>query len=220
MSGRGVDLAIVDLDTEQVTRLVVGTPVQYYAWSPDDSRVAYTVVKGWEANSQQTNYDLSVYNIAAGESRTLLTNARLSYGIEWHWSPDGGTIAYISSGQLGSGELILVSVEDGSVTTTIGEGTPNFGPGEGEYAPLWSADGTHLYAVGDGELWRVDAASGEGALLGQIAGWQIRAIVSPFQRPTLWSTDAGRTAWVLASEDDGDRARVIHPADPPNILRT
>jgi hypothetical protein len=46
-------LAILDLDTKAVTRLVENEPVRFYAFSPDGKSVAYTVLQGWEADSQQ-----------------------------------------------------------------------------------------------------------------------------------------------------------------------
>lgn len=206
---RAVDLAVLDLHTERITRLVKGAAVSYYAWSPDNRWVGYTIRKGSEPNSQQPIYDIVVHDVAGGESRTLVTDARLSYGIEWSWSPNSRAIAYISSGQLASGEIVIVSVDGGSVTGTTGADVPSFDPGDGEVAPLWSADGAQLYAVGDGQLWRVDAASGRVERVAAIDGWRIRALVSPFEQPTLWTTNRGRTAWVIASERDGGRAGIF-----------
>ena len=51
---------------------------------------------------------------------------------------------------------------------------PSFDPGEGEYAPVSDAKGDFFFAVGDGELWRVDAATGAGTAVGKIPGWKIR----------------------------------------------
>jgi len=51
-----VDLVLLDLETRTVVRLVEKTPVRMYALSPDNKQVAYTVLKGWEANTQQPNF--------------------------------------------------------------------------------------------------------------------------------------------------------------------
>ena len=100
----------------------------------------------------------------------------------------------------------MISVADGSSRTLKGEGVPSFDPGDGEYAPVWDARGENLYGVADSKLWRVDAGTGSGTAVGVIAGWNVRALVMPFGRPTLLTPDGGRTVWVLAKERDGGKA--------------
>lgn len=200
-----VDLALITLRTRQVTRLVERTAVRWYAWSPDERLVAYTVNKGWEANSAQTNFDLMVMSLEAGPPRPLATNLRMGYGVEWSWSPDSRSIAYIESGQLASGAIVVLSM-GGAERRLGGAGLPGFDPGDGEHAPLWSADGAHLFAVGNGELWRLDARSGPARAVGTVPGSRIRAIASPFGRPVIWSSDRGQTVWVVTRERTGSRA--------------
>ena len=193
------DLAILDLDSKKVSRLVEKTSVRFYGFSPDEKSVAYTVLKGWEANSQQPVLDIAVVDVATGQSRTLQSEIRLGYGIEWNWTPDGRNVAYIASGQLTKGPIIVVPVDGGPARTLKAEGVPSFDPGEGEYAPVSDAKGENFFAVGDGELWRVDAASGKGTAVGKIPGWKIRCLIQPFSRGTLLTPD-GRTVWVLARQ--------------------
>ena len=191
------DLALLDLKTKKVTRLVERTHVRFYGFSPDGKSVAYTVLKGWESNSQQPNLDIGVVDLASGQKRILQTNIRLGYGIEWNWTPDGKSIAYIASGQVTKGPIVVVPVAGGPARTLKAEGVPSFDPGEGEYAPVSDEKGENFYAVGDGELWRVDAATAKGAAVGKIPGWKIVSLVQPFSRGTLLTPD-GHTVWVLA----------------------
>jgi dipeptidyl aminopeptidase/acylaminoacyl peptidase len=206
------DLAVLDVRTGTVARLVQRTAVRAWAISPDGRQVAYTVLKGAEPNAQQANLDLAVVDLGGGASRTLAVNARLGYGIEWSWSPDGRSIAYISSGQLGTGEIVVLPVAGGTERVLKPAGAPNFGAGEGEYPPLWSADGGHLFATADGSLWRIDAVTGKGAAVANDANWLIRATVTPFGQSTIWSTDGGRTVWVVARNRAGTKAG-IHAID-------
>lgn len=203
------DLAILDLRTRTIARIAERTQPRFYAFSPDEKCVAYTVLKGWEANSQQPSFDLVVYDLARGTTRTLAKNIRLGYGMEWSWSPDSRYLACIASGQVTEGEIVVVSVTDGSAKTLKDKGVPSFAPGEGERPPLWDASGEHLYALGDGDLWRVDAASGRGTKVGSISGWEMRAIVTRPELPTIWSNDRGRTAWVTARERAGQKAGIL-----------
>jgi dipeptidyl aminopeptidase/acylaminoacyl peptidase len=166
-------------------------------------------MKGSEANTQQPIFDLVVLNLANGSTRTLATDIRLGYGIEWSWAPDSRSIAYISSGQRGNGEIVIVSATDGAERWLRAEGVPGIDPGEGEHPPLWSQDGEHLFAIGDGALWRVNAQSGQGTAVGSAPDWQIRAIVTPFGSPMIWSSDGGRTVWVSAARRGGGQSGIF-----------
>lgn len=215
-----VDLAVLDLRSRAVTRIVEGQPISSYAFSPDGTRVAYTVLKGHEPASQQPAFDLVVRELASGSTRTLGTNLRMGYGIEWSWSPDGRRIAWIPSGQSarlavaeGAAERIVVaSVPDGTVTSIDDPEAPTLDPGDGEQAPLWDRAGEHLYAVGDGELWEADLQAGALRRVAAIDGWRIRAIVSRPHRDTVWTTDDGRTLWAVARSEDGAESG-IHAID-------
>lgn len=201
------DLAILDCRDNSIVRLAEGMKPLWYAFSPDEKSVACTVLKGFESNSQQPVYDLIVYNLADKKGRNLGENLRLSYGIEVNWSPDSRSLAYISSGQLAKGQIMVVSVADGAVKDLGSEGVPSFDISDGEIPPLWDAEGGALYAVGrDGQLWRVELASGKGRALCEVPGYQIRAIVTRPELPTIWSPDGGGSCWVVAREREGQRA--------------
>ena len=195
------DLAVLDVKTRKATRLVEKQSIRFYGFSPDEKSVACTVLKGWQANSQQPVYDIDVIDLAGNARRTVATGITLGYGIEWNWTPDGKSIAYIPSGIAGDGKqqgpIVVVPVSGGTARTLKAEGVPSFDPGQGEYAPVMDAKGANFYAVGDGQLWRVDATTGKGAAVGKIPGWKISTIVQPFARGTLLTPD-GRTVWVVA----------------------
>jgi dipeptidyl aminopeptidase/acylaminoacyl peptidase len=210
------DLAVVDLKTRRIERLAPRARVLWYAFSPDQRFVAYTVSKGPEPNTQQSLFDLVVVEAGGNGRRVLIGDVRLGYGIECNWSPDSRAIACIESGQLGSGRIVSVTVADGEIRR-FGEGlaggeVPSFNSGQGEYPPLWSADSTQLFAIGKGELWRIDVQSGQGAVVGRIPGQHIQAVAMPYGRPAIWTTNGGRTAWVVARAPDGAHS-VIHAID-------
>ena len=165
------DLALLDLKTSSVTRLAERQSFRWYAFSPDGTKAAYSVLKGWEANSQQPNFDFVVVDLPSGKpSKTLATNARLGYGFEFIWTPDSKAIAYIASGQVTKGPIIVLPVDGSASRTLKADGVPSFDPGEGEQAPIADPKGDFFYAVGDGALWRVDAKTGAGKAVGKIPG--------------------------------------------------
>jgi dipeptidyl aminopeptidase/acylaminoacyl peptidase len=197
------DLAVLDLEKKTARRLIEKENVRFYQFSPDEKSVAATVLKGWQANSQQPTYDLVVVDLATGARRSIASEITLGYGIEWNWAPDSKSIAYIPSGIAGSGKdrgpivVVPVAAGAGSPRTLKTDGVPSFDPGQGEYAPVMDEKGKGFYAVGDGQLWRVDPESGQGNAVGKIPGWKITTLVQPFGRPTLLTAD-GKTVWVLA----------------------
>lgn len=204
-----VDLVMVDLKTRGVTRLAERAQVRTYAWSPDEKYVAYTVAKATDETKWQAYYDLVVQEIATGARRTLGADLRMSYGIEWSWSPDSRSIAVISGGSLASGEVVLLTLEDGRARTLAAGAVPSFDEGEGEYPPLWDRGGEHLYAVGEGSLWGIQVASGKGSRVAQVPGWKIRSAVWSHGQPTIWSADGGRTAWLVAHEEGGAKSGIF-----------
>jgi dipeptidyl aminopeptidase/acylaminoacyl peptidase len=195
------DLAVLDLKSRKVTRLIERQSVRFYGYSPDEKSVACTILKGWQANSQQPTYDIDVIELETNARRTIASGVTLGYGIEWNWTPDGKNVAYIPSGIAGDGKqqgpIVVVPVSGGAPRTLKAEGVPSFDPGEGEHAPVMDAKGSNFYAVGDGQLWRVNPSTGQGAAVGKIPGWNISTIVQPFGRGTLLTPD-GRTVWVVA----------------------
>jgi dipeptidyl aminopeptidase/acylaminoacyl peptidase len=208
---RAVDLAVIDVATGEEVRIARGSAVGFHRWSPDGRSVAYTAMTGMVPNSQQAVYDLVLHDLESSSSRTLVRELRLAYGIEWEWSPDGSHLAYVSSGSMGSGEIVLVSPADGTETILGDDDTPSFDRGAGEVPPLWSADGSQVFAVGDGEVWRLEVATGKAERVAEIPGWRVVMIASAPDRSTVHSTDRGRTLWVLARSGDGRSA--IHAVD-------
>jgi len=204
------DLAIMNWRDRTIVRVAERVKPLWYAFSPDEKSLAYTALMGFEPNAQQPIYDLFVYNFAGAKSRVLGKNLRLSYGIEINWSPDSQQLAYIASGQMAKGQIIIMSVADGAVKDLASKDIPSFDTSDGEIPPLWDAGGKNLLAVGqDGKLWQVAADSGKGKALADIPGYGIRAIVSRPEIPTIWTTDRGENVYVVGREREGPKAGIF-----------
>lgn len=210
------DLVLVDVASSGFERLVERRPVRDYAFSPDGTRVAYSLLKGWEAHSQQTNYDLAVIDASGGDERVLGENVRLGYGIEWSWSPDSSHIAYIPSGQLvlqaadagGQARMVLLSLAGGDARHLGIGSAPSFDPGEGEQAPLWSQDGATLYGIADGAAWRIDVDSGAAREIGRLDGWRLHDMVAHSDTHTVWDSASGEL-WAVGRASDGSHAGLV-----------
>jgi dipeptidyl aminopeptidase/acylaminoacyl peptidase len=199
------DLAILDLATQRVVRRVERTRTTWYAFSPDQRRIAYSESKGAEPNSQQSLYDVVIWDPAKGHRRVAVNGFRSAYGIDVSWAPDSSRIAYVSSGQLAKGELHIINISASNEAGQPVRATrvPGFDISDGERPPLWSPDGTSIYAVGDdGKLWRIDPGSGEGRTVGELAGHQFRLLVSRAGQTTVWMPDRSRTVWTVGRNRD------------------
>jgi len=216
------DLAILDVRTRRVVRRVERIRTTWYAWSPDQKHIAYTDFQGWAPNTQQSLYRLVLLDAATGNRRVLSDQIHSAYGIDVNWAPDTRRIAYVTSGQLGKGELHILNVTSEPLRRVTAQNVPSFDTSDGERPPIWSANGESVYAIGtDGKLWHIDADSGRGTVAGELDGHQLRLLVSQPHRSTLWSTDREQTIWALGRSSDGQSsgiyqinlaARTVQPA--------
>ncbi|HVS66105.1 MAG TPA: prolyl oligopeptidase family serine peptidase [Thermoanaerobaculia bacterium] len=205
IAGFTADLAVVDTTTGRVERIVEREAVRMYAFSPNGTSIAYTVLSSYAPNTQQPLYELRRHDLSTESDHSLAEDLRLSYGIEWSWSPDGRFIAYTDSGQLGDGSFAVVDVRDGPARTLENEAPP-FAAGEGEVPPIWSGDAQRLYGVAEGALWAVDVASGAAREAAAIDDWRIRVLLTPsWNSATAFSRDGGETLWVTAREEESGR---------------
>lgn len=213
-----VDLAIINVETGLVQRLVKNVAVRFFKFSPDGRHISYSVFKGGEPNSQQSIFDIVTTEVANGTTKSLATNIRLAYGIEWSYSPDGQYLAYTPSGPIArvavtkgisKEQMIILSTVNGEVTSISHKGAQIFDPGDGEYAPIWDESGRYLFGLGKGAVWRVDREKETVTNLVEVPGWHISHIVARSLKHTLWYSDQKKTSWALARDSSGTRSAII-----------
>ena len=131
------ELFVLDLDTDESTRLTHGARAQEPDVSPDGRRVVYTV------NSAGTTH-LAVAELADIEStqQILVRSGRFEQIYSPRFSPDGRTIAYSCWAAGGYRDIRLVDVLSGRVTGVMRDRAYDSGPS-------WSPDGRTLYFSSD-----------------------------------------------------------------------
>src|SRR5262249_5691177 len=145
------DLALIDVETGTVDRIVKQAMPRGYWISPDGSRVAYTTLKGDE--SGEILFDLCVRTLKDGSTRVVAPGLSLDYGITVSWSPDGTRVAVLTSGSKAGGDCLLVPASGGNPVSLTGGKRPDFS--QSYRPPLWDADGRSIYVLGEGDLWKL-----------------------------------------------------------------
>jgi Tol biopolymer transport system component len=129
------------------------------AWSPDGSSLVLSALAGGFT-------DLYAYELAGGALRRLTDDAYAD--LHPAWSPNGREIAFASDRyssdlsvlRFGMNELALLDLETGAVRPV-----PLTPTGTSGINPQWSADGRHLYFIGNpgdsSNVFRLTLADGE-----------------------------------------------------------
>lgn len=197
------DLALVRISNGTVRRIVRRSQIMEYSISPTGERVAYTVLSGMVVTPEITwVYDIGVADLRTGATRIIARRVPNLWGPTISWSPDGLHIAFTTKPHsyglqdlpdrpLPPGDCYVASVLNDSVRDL----TPgaHVDLGANFQAPVWSADGSTLFVLGGGGLWRADAQRGGLERIGRVPGRAAVAILTsgPFARP--WPSNAGNT---------------------------
>ena len=115
------------------------TLVSSAAWSPDGTRVAFSVTCSGGCGSEGDPYHgIRVVDLATGKDRKLVSGELFSPSLDW--SPDGSQISYVADGR------IHVMDADGSNRTMVS------GTSEPVVTASWSPDGTRFAYASGGAL--------------------------------------------------------------------
>ncbi len=153
-------LTILDTETGRVVdriRFPELGEVYNPAWSPDGRHIAFS--------GQDRGFtDLYLYDTEQ-ENHERLTEDRYS-ALQPAWSPDSGTIAYVTDRFSSDPDLLFAGVHQIALLNLESQAIREIPqvPGSKQINPQWSADGANLYYLSDSRgtsnLYRVDLASG------------------------------------------------------------
>jgi dipeptidyl aminopeptidase/acylaminoacyl peptidase len=193
------ELALINVSSGKTRRIARGFQPRWYMISPDGAHIAFTTFKGWEDNSPQTLFDLGIVSISDGDTRVVASNIRQSfYGSSVSWSPDSRRLAYTTWGPKADGEAFITPINGGE--SRQASHSPHASLGHFLRAPIWDAEGEHLYCLASGSLWKISIADGQAAVL---AGVQNETLVDVMPGWADQSkASAGHRSTYVKSRDD------------------
>jgi Tol biopolymer transport system component len=177
-------------------------------WSPDGRRVVY-------ASYRDDAYELRVLDLASGEDVALVRNGAVN--LDPRFSPDGTSVAYVSTAHEGRWHVFLAPTSGGAptrITEDHDSGLPRYYYSIFDHylSPTWSPDGTDLIVVsnkghvyGSGGLWRMAARPGAPMreLHYEETTWKAAPDWAPDGRRVVYSGYQGRQwnqLWMLPAE--------------------
>ncbi|NLN19489.1 MAG: hypothetical protein GX162_09480 [Firmicutes bacterium] len=144
------------------------------AWSPDGTKIAFESNRAGIGDIFLMNPDGSgLVNLTRGQAQSILPS----------WSADGKRIVFCSSRGDGVVQNIYIMDADGSNTRLL------FHHPTAVYQPTFSPDGSRVAYMGGGEIWLVDAETGQ-----NIEQLTSRRDYRNAQRP-VWSPDGTKIAF-------------------------
>jgi dipeptidyl aminopeptidase/acylaminoacyl peptidase len=205
------DLVVVDVAGGNARTLTRSLRPHWWGISPDGSRVAITSGKGYEPGGDfQALFDLMILELDGGRLRTVSSDIRQEAGNEVSWAPDGKSLAYLTGGYSKEGkrgDCFWVSARGGAPRLLTPGSHPAFS--EDFRQPLWEASGESVYLFGDDGLWKAPVSGAGSKLVAKIPQRKILEVLAPGGRAgRLWSTDGGRSATLLARDEESKRVGV------------
>jgi dipeptidyl aminopeptidase/acylaminoacyl peptidase len=185
------DLALIDVATGAVNRIVKRVNTRGYWISPDSAHLAYTDILPADPNTQRILFDIVLVDLPSGRSRVVATSADMDWGTSVSWSPDSrllsfttGEVRFKKSGPSAAGDCYLVSVDSGAVSKATDMPHPDFS--DPARAPVWDPSGKYLYLVTHDALWKIE-----------IATRKMDRFLGPADRDLMWIAASSETNQII-----------------------
>ena len=200
VGARAVDLAVVDIDTNETKHIATRVVTDGYWLSPDGTNVAVLSFKRRVSQSNlQSLFDLLVISLVDGQSRTLVKDFGSDVLIPVSWSPDGKFLAYMTAGPTAKNDCWIVPLSGGEPQNVTPGQHPRFDSTFLYRGPLWDANGKNIYLLSSTALWRTSIADPRAEQIATIPGRTLRHIVTQNGR-TIWTPKANTIIVVTRAE--------------------
>lgn len=193
------DLAVIDIRTGTVHRILRNRKIYFYSVSPNGKTVAAMSFDGFATMSAAHSlWQLSVGLVQNDHPQIVRT------ALAWDlrpitWSPDSSSLAYTVVQDDGRNELAILSVVEGDKSFRVQLPRDFIRPVTFcfESCPwLWDRTGSDLYSVTSSEIWKVTLNGQLVSRLGNLHDDEFRELVSE-NDSQLWISDHGTSVMVL-----------------------
>lgn len=176
------DLALIDVRSGQVRRIVRKLRIRSFAVSPNGRYVAVAALQRYAPNStNQYLYDVFMAPVEKGEARVAASGLRHGLVVALAWAPDGRAVAYTNS----DGDCLLLSPDGGPTRPAVSGRHPAF-----RGTPIWSDSSDTLYFVHPDGIWRIKPADGSAGQVASLPGRVLLGAV-PLSTGRFWFRQNG-----------------------------
>ena len=173
------NLGLVDLRTDTVQILAEGFRGGAIVPSYDGSRVAVLSVSSEDQRTRRHAYELYLVDVEKQSYRLVSQDISPPEAAQClSWSPNNSKLALISEGDL------LIYELDADLLRRSTEGLQL--DHKSCEPPLWNTEGTHIYFISHGRLYRISVTDGQVEILGDDMG---RLVVSVVRRNGILTVD-------------------------------
>ena len=195
------DLAVVEVETGAVRRLIEGLSTCGWKVAPDGRALALLRDAGASQRLAQSYFDLVIVSLEGGDPATVAHGIPQSYGVCFNWSPDSKRIAYTTTERAGPTSLFVVPADGSRPPLDLGKPEGDLGLSSDYEAPRWTEDGEHILCLSR-EGYR--EFSPDGSYRRKVNPELDRAIIGWAQPPTapnVWLPLGSRDILVVTRDD-------------------
>lgn len=169
------ELMVADYDGENVKRLAGTEQILLSpSWSPDGSRMAYSLV------NDEGHYQIQERDVGSGQVRVVVDRGGLA--ITPTYTPDGNTIAFAITNETGGTDIYRYDARRRCCLEKVAGGRGR------ELSPVYSADGSRMAfnsdRLGQPQIYVMSASGGEADLLSPFVYGEPGYYTSPDWSPT------------------------------------
>ncbi len=205
---RRTDLALIDVASGHVGRIVRDVAPAWYAFSADGHAIAFATDKGQVRDNNLRNGADLFLRAADGRVTPLAHGIRTAYYRVFQWSPDSKSIIYLQAGEAIPTEVYQASTIDrtvrrvGTLPQSVGDSVVFW------LGAVGSGDAQQIYTIIAGALWVIDVSTQRAHEMVRIPRHRLIALLAPQQPAMPWMVPGTQVALFATLDDSTQRSGV------------
>ncbi len=214
---RRADLALIDIHSGHLSRIIRDVAPMWYAFSPDGRWLAFAHARGaFQGNDWRYGYDL-ILCTRDGHCRTLAhdiqTSSTAGWGMGLAWTPDSRGLLYVGSDDALTPHVYLVSLTDTAGMSVDASTHPLVERGASAWIfPLWDGPTRRVYALNAGALRVLDIDTHTTREIARVPGHRMVQILSS-RGTNVRGTLPGTQVMLVSVLNDSTNASGVYAVD-------